>query len=230
MAAHRAWRAKTTAAAGAYIAWSEMQIRIVVGGADVTGGVGTAIADSFYAPEGLSADKAFDNDINTKWACNGSGTNSWLGWDFGATTSDWVDAAQFALTTRNDGSWGQNASGLSFDYSDDWNGSSGTWTSYFTASPAWTGAGQTLLFAPPAPVVGLDIAKIEDVAWLDEPAGALFSKAEATAWLELPSGLIVPKAEIAAWLDLDGLRFAKLESVAWLDSIAPAGHHSMSLM
>lgn len=188
-----------------------MQIRATVGGADTTNIVGAAIQDSNYP--GLPASQAFDDNINTLWACNGTGTASWLGWDYGATSGNWVDAAQFALTTRNDGSWGQNANSISFQYSDD----GSTWTEAFQGSPTWTGAGQTILFVPPAPVTGLDIAKVEDVPWLDPKAGLSVAKQEDVAWLDPKAGLDISKLEHVAWLDIDGLHVSKIEDVPWLD-------------
>jgi hypothetical protein len=153
------------------VAWSEQEQRSAIGGADLTGVTGAAIQDSNFS--GLPAANAFDNNINTLWACNGTGVGSYLGWDYGATVGNWKDIVQFALTTRNDGSWGQNADGIAFDYTDDLV----TWTeAWRNTGISWTGAGQTKTFSAPAPIAGLDSAKIEDVAWLDPPAGLDASK------------------------------------------------------
>jgi hypothetical protein len=222
MAAHRAWRARTLSSAGAFVAWSEQEQRSAIGGADLTGVTGAAIQDSNFS--GLPAANAFDNNINTLWACNGTGVGSYLGWDYGATVGDWKDIVQFALTTRNDGSWGQNAGDIAFDYSDDLV----NWTeSWRNTGIAWTGAGQTKTFSAPAPIVGLDSSKIEDVAWLDPPAGLDASKLAAAAWLDGPAGLGASKLDALAWLDPDGLRSSKLAAVAWLD--APPGLDASAL-
>lgn len=244
MTAHRAWRARNlTSGSGGYIAWSEIQQRTTIGGSDVTGITGSAIADSNYP--GLIPSQAYDNNINTLWACNGTGIGSWCGWDYGAPTGNWQDIIEFLMTTRNDGSWPQNSPDIAFDWSDDWNGTTGTWTEAFRNSHSFTGAGQSIAFAAPPPIIGLDVSKIEDVAWLepgaglssskiaalpwlDPGAGLSSSKIDDIPWLDIIKGLSNPKLEPGAWLDLDGLRGAKMEVVAWIDS--PDSRRRMSLM
>lgn len=80
MAAHRYWRISVTAAVGGSTQEiSEMEYRIVAGGADVTGS-GTASANNNLV--GAVAANAFDNNATTRWAMN-NGSN-WVKYDFGA--------------------------------------------------------------------------------------------------------------------------------------------------
>jgi hypothetical protein len=203
MTAHRAWRAKTLSSPGSFIAWSEQEQHSSVGGSDLTNIVGSAIQDSNFS--GLPASNAFDDNINTLWACNGTGSNSWLGWDYGATVGNWQDIVEFKLTTRNDAAWTQIADSISFQWSDDWNGTTGTWTEAWRNSGiTWTGAGQTKTFAPPP--AGLNLSRIEDVPWMDVNAGLNLSRVEDIPWMDAPPGLDLARIEVVAWLDQFGRR------------------------
>jgi len=127
---HRYWRVKVTGqnlgGTAGYIRAAEIQMRTTSGGADQCTG-GTAMADSFYAPEGLTAANAFDDSIFTDWASNGTGNNSWIGYDLGAGNAK--DIVEVAWTVGNDAS--QVPTDVTIDYSDD----GSTWT------PKWSETG-----------------------------------------------------------------------------------------
>lgn len=153
MANHRYWRCDVTAGT-TYIACAKLVWRLTSGGTDQTTTGGSGFADSFYAPESLVVANAYDADINTKWASNGTGTAGYIGWDFGAGNEK--DITAVAWTVRNDGSWAQVPSAMDIQWSDD--GSTYT-TEWSITSMPFTGAGQTIEFVEPAPIPGIAITK-----------------------------------------------------------------------
>lgn len=227
MAAHRYWRVKTISAPGAYISWATVYFCTVANGASVATG-GTAIADSYYAPEGDTPANAYDATSATFWACNGSGTLSWIGYDWGTNSANWPDIVEILLQVRNDGSWGQYASVVAIEYSD--NGT--TWTElYRTGTITWAGAGNFQRFTYSPPATGIIYAKEELHAWMDASTGITYAKEELGAWCDAPNGVNYSKEEVSAWLDTTDVRFSKTDLYVWLDALPVAsGHRRMSLM
>lgn len=114
------------------VSWSEIQMRSVAGGSDLTGITGNAIEDShsFSQP----ASQAFDNNTTTTWACNDSGNKSWVGWDFAAGNEKAI--TEIVITSRNDASYIQNATTFSLEYSS--TADEGSWTELCRWNATWT--------------------------------------------------------------------------------------------
>jgi hypothetical protein len=145
MTAHRYWRCKVTSGP-TFNAASEIEFKETSGGTDTATG-GTALQDSNFS--GLPAANAFDNNINTHWASNGTGTAAYIGYDHGSGVTK--DIIEVTWRARNDGSFAQAPSGFDIQYSDD--GSS--WTTLWSAVPqTWTqGLQQTFTMPPQATLV-----------------------------------------------------------------------------
>src|SRR6185369_12669050 len=140
--AHRYWRAKVTTVngGGSFVAAAELEMRETAHvGNDICAG-GTALADSAFA--GLPATNAFDNTLSTLWACNGTGTAAYIGYDFGSGVTKNIN--EIVWTARNDGSYTQYPTALSLEYSD--NGSS--WTAKWTESSITFTQAQRQSFIP----------------------------------------------------------------------------------
>lgn len=138
MAAHKAWRVKPTAIAGggAFMSAVRIEFRGSTHGADLTQTVGgTAFADSFYAPEGDVAARAYDSNTTTYWACNGTGTACFIGWIFPTNQ----DVKCMVYSPRSPGF--QAPSALKVQWSDDTTtGLDGTWTdAWVVTTIVWPG-------------------------------------------------------------------------------------------
>lgn len=141
---HRYWRIKVTATSSAYVGAGEIQMRITSGGADQCTG-GTAFADSYYAPEGLTPASAFDDDNDTSWASNGTGTAGYIGYDLGAGNEKNI----IEVLWRNrplDGE--QHPDAVTIDFSD--TSSTGPWTTKWSFGGPFSGSsgGVTTITAP----------------------------------------------------------------------------------
>jgi hypothetical protein len=142
--AHRYWAAKANAVngGGAYVAAHEIEMFETPNvGFDICNG-GTPIADSAFA--GLPATNAFDNkpDTTTLWACNGTGTNAFIGYDFGASNAKNIN--QLNWTARNDASYTQYPTSLGLIWSD--TSATGPWTQKFAKTGITFTQGQRRLF------------------------------------------------------------------------------------
>ena len=102
MAAHRYWRIRSPTADPYGL--SEVEMRTVTGGPDVTTG-GTAIASAFYTGGGgFPPSNAFDNNNATLWTTFTVARpvgGHWIGYDFGAGNEK--DILEFTLRSRSDG-------------------------------------------------------------------------------------------------------------------------------
>lgn len=132
MAAHRYWRFNVTDAThGTHVDVREIQMRILLGGADVTGS-GTASASAEAG--GFEASKAFDNSTLTTWYFN-RGSNplpQWIKYDFGAgndkaiieytlqpwSTTEMIKSWQFQ-SSDNDSDWTTEHSVTDASWSDE---------------------------------------------------------------------------------------------------------------
>lgn len=135
-APHRYWRVKATTmhgSSGNYMACQELRFLTTYDGVQVATG-GTAISDSAYP--GLPASNAFDG-TNGQWASNGTGTASWIGYDFGVGNA--VAPLEVWYTPRGDSSYLQIFTEATLDYSDD----GSTWTPFKTWTPGTWGQGNT---------------------------------------------------------------------------------------
>lgn len=148
MASYRYWRVKATATTGSFVGCAEIEFRTSYAGPQAAVG-GTALADSSFS--GLPASNAFDGSA-ANWACNGTGTASYIGYDFGSP----VDIREMAWTNRSSAPT-QNWTSATVDGSTDGT----TWTTVATLTAAsWTFGGQTQTFTvqgsgPSAPGAGL---------------------------------------------------------------------------
>jgi hypothetical protein len=133
MASYRYWRVKATTmhgSSGGYCACQELRFLIDWDGPQAATG-GTAISDSAYP--GLPASAAFDGS-EALWASNGTGTASYIGYDFGSA----VEIKEVWYTPRGDGSYLQIFTAADIEGSSD--GSS--WTPVVSWTPAaWTQGG-----------------------------------------------------------------------------------------
>jgi hypothetical protein len=127
MASYRYWRVKATTmhgSSGGFCACQELRMLTDWDGPNASGG--TPISDSAYP--GLPASAAFDG-TNAQWASNGTGTASYIGYDFGSA----VELKEVWYTPRGDSSYQQIFTVADIDGSSD--GSS--WT---TVVSGWTPA------------------------------------------------------------------------------------------
>lgn len=81
MTAHLYWRINVTANDGdpRYLAIAEMEMRATVGGADQCVG---GVANASSITSGFEADKAFDNNSETRWSPPPGTTTGWLSYQF----------------------------------------------------------------------------------------------------------------------------------------------------
>lgn len=136
---YRYGRILNTATPGAFVAWTAAEFMATVGGANLATVAAQGFADSFFG--GLPPSNAFDGNAATWWACNGTGVGSYIAYDFLGSPTPILQAA---LTSRNDGSWGQNATAISVQGSNDlvfW------WPKFTAAGIVWTGPNQRILFS-----------------------------------------------------------------------------------
>lgn len=133
--AHRYWRVKATSldSGAPYMACAELSLATLEEGPNIATG-GTPVADSYYAPEGLTSAKAFDGNTGTYWACNGTGTAAYIGYDFGAGNDK--DILEVRYTVRNDAYHHQAPTAATIDYSDD--GSVWTVAKTISGMAAWS--------------------------------------------------------------------------------------------
>lgn len=100
----------TTQDGGVNLAWSEVDMRSSIGGANLCTG-GTALFSSQFdatvGTTGHAGVNAFDGNINTRWASASAPPAStgcaWIGYQFAAAQT----IVQVALTARNDANFGQ---------------------------------------------------------------------------------------------------------------------------
>lgn len=118
---HRYWRLYITAGSSNFTSIKELEFA-QLGGADLCAG-GAAIKSTEYG--GLPASNAFDNDLTTVWAPDGSALPQWIGYDFGAGNAKDIQVVR--LLQRDSG---QYPSAFNVQYSDD--GSS--WTTAWSVS------------------------------------------------------------------------------------------------
>jgi hypothetical protein len=111
---YRYARIRNTATPGAFVAWTAAEFMATVGGANLATVPAQGFADSFFG--GLPPSNAFDGNAATWWACNGTGVGSYIAYDFLGSPTPLLQAA---LTSRNDGSWGQNATAISVEGSNE---------------------------------------------------------------------------------------------------------------
>jgi hypothetical protein len=172
---YRYWRVKATTAS-TFVGATEVQFRTSYAGPQAATG-GTAMSDSAFS--GLPASNAFDN-TSAAWACNGTGTASWIGYDFGSA----VTILEVAYTCRNFTDFGQIWTAATVDGSND----GSTWTPVATLTPAsWTYGGQTQTFTvqgsgPSAPGAGLGSHRYWRVrgATMDTASNGFFGVEEVT--------------------------------------------------
>lgn len=174
MTAHRYWRIQLNTGAGGAYAFSEIQFRITRGTPLLFASATPATAAQTFGsvPGTFDATQVADNNINTLWSSNNKTPPQWWAYDYGATSSNWLDVVEVAITARNDGN--ANQAPLTFDLQSSDDNSSWNTAGSFTAS-TWVSAAQTQVFslplpAPPAPwhSVLTDQKHILDQVALDE--------------------------------------------------------------
>lgn len=153
MAAHRYWRVRGLKYVTA-MAYSEVEMRDVVGGTDLCTG-GTAIYSSQYdaivGGTGFAGVNAFDDTTSTRWRSTDADTSAWIGYDFASP----VSIVQIVLTSRVDAGATQSPTSHKLEWSDDgidWSPESGfyventgTWTLGLTRTyVAGTGIGMKI--------------------------------------------------------------------------------------
>lgn len=119
-AGHRYWRVRNTTSQ-TFFGLHDLQFRTALGGPDVATG-GTAIASSEYDSQHLD-DYAFDvGGYRNFWSTlSGSGTNGWIGYDFGSNK----DIIEVAF-------WTNDASRLPGTFEVQYSDDSSSWTTLFT--------------------------------------------------------------------------------------------------
>lgn len=145
---HRFWRvlAYRSISAADLVSVGEIELRGSAGGADLTDGAGgTALSSSVWGG-GHEAFRAFNNDLNDKWASVSTyagNINQWIGYDFGAGKA--VDVKEVAWKVRRDCCIEQTIGSGAVQWSDD----GVSWqTSYtFNGKPSVT-YGETVILAP----------------------------------------------------------------------------------
>jgi hypothetical protein len=145
MAAHRYWRFVMTAGSSAAYAFSEVQFRTTPGvSLPFSGGTASAGQTFGGTPGANDASKAADGSTATLYSSiDKTGTQFWQ-YDFGATSGNWRDVAQIAITARADSQPAQAPSNFTPQYSDDGT----TWTSHLpVTAAAWTTLAQVQTFA-----------------------------------------------------------------------------------
>lgn len=131
---YRYWRVKATAMHGSsfgFMSCQELRFLTAYDGPQAATG-GTAMSDS--AVSGLPASQAFDGS-NAMWASNGTGTASWIGYDFGSA----VDIKEVWYTPRADSSYQQIFTAANIDGSNDGT----TWTTVVSWTPGTWSIGET---------------------------------------------------------------------------------------
>lgn len=168
MAAHRYWRIIVTAVNGGAVAGlSEIQLRGVSGGPDLTPGSGTAISNSEFGGSLVKAN-AFDNSSATDWASTFPfAPGSYIGWDAGAGTP--IDVEEFTLASRTtdvSNAGNQSPKDFALQFSDDL----ATWTTkfQFVNITGW-GVGEVRTFTNP--LLPLSVGTPKYIAYV--AAGAL---------------------------------------------------------
>jgi hypothetical protein len=174
MAAHRYWRLQLTSGPSAAYAFSEIQFRAIRGTPLLfASSAGATAAQSFGgAPGTFDGTMAADNDTSTLWSSNNKTPPQWWAYDYGATSSNWLDVVEVTIQARNDGNFAQAPGAFDLQYSDD----NSAWTTLqsFTAT-TMTGAGQIQTFTTPNPQPQLpwhgtltDQKRVLDQAMLDD--------------------------------------------------------------
>lgn len=150
MSAHRYWRIQlNTGAAGAY-AFSEVQFRTTRGTPLLFASATPATAGQTFGsvPGTFDATAAADNNTATLWSSNNKTPPQWWAYDYGATSGNWLDVVEVAITARNDGSFGQAPLTFDLQFSDD----NSSWNTVFSfTASTWVSAGQTQIFSLPPP-------------------------------------------------------------------------------
>jgi hypothetical protein len=148
--AHRYWRIQLNSGAGGAYAFSEVQFRTTRGTALLFASATPATAAQTFGtvPGSFDATQAADNNTATLWSSSNKTPPQWWAYDYGATSSNWLDVVEVAITARNDGSFGQAPSTFDLQYSDD----NSNWNTVFSfTAAAWTSAAQTQIFSLPPP-------------------------------------------------------------------------------
>ncbi len=135
MAAHRYWRLNISAVdGGAFIDFSEIELRGSVGGPDLTGSGTVSVYSEWPGQEGT---KSVDDNTSTFWGSYPANPPGWWAYDFGAGNDQ--DIVQLYITPR--ASYPQDGP-AAFDLQFSDNGSDWTTAESFTA--AWEeGVAQT---------------------------------------------------------------------------------------
>jgi hypothetical protein len=143
MAAHRYWRIQVDAIPGDVVSVSELQMRSVAGGADLTVAGGPATASSVYDNDPATSGplRAVDNNNATFAAL--AGPTGWFQYDFGTTPRDIVE---ITWRSRSDGFGEQSPTAGRVLFSDD----GVTWTEYWRFKWALFGTGTTRTATRPA--------------------------------------------------------------------------------
>jgi hypothetical protein len=166
VAVKRRWRIYITAGfATDYTTIAEIELRAVVGGADITGS-GTAYASSFFS--GQPASNAFDNSTGSSWTTADAVKPCWIAYDFGLGNE--VEIKQFTMQAL--ASW-QGRMPKDFELQS--SGEDGIWTTVaaFANEPAWS-SGEIRVYTPltgPAAPTNLTATKVSATAlnlnWTD---------------------------------------------------------------
>lgn len=174
MAAHRYWRLQLTSGPSAAYAFSEIQFRAIRGTPLLFASAAPATAGQTFGsvPGTFDATMAADNSTLTLWSSTNKVPPQWWAYDYGATSTDWLDVVEVTIQARNDGNFAQAPGAFDLQYSDD----NSAWTTVqsFTA-PTMTSAGQIQTFTTPNPQPQLpwhstltDQKRVLDQAMLDD--------------------------------------------------------------
>lgn len=145
----RYWRIRAqTVQSGTNFALSEIQLRDVAAGADMTGS-GTAISGGDFNTGTNPPANAFDNTDSTWWAGPTNGVvNSWIGYDFGSD----IEIVEAVLRARSD-TFAQACAAFTIDCSSD----GSTWTTVKGYNAATWSAGSSQTFTVPLAAEGAPV-------------------------------------------------------------------------